>query len=95
MLQITYKQFFELSKTKPRLQKIYSQCLDSAINVARCAKEVFPDNPGPDVGELSLRGLKALAQMEGIILTGKKEIGAEYMGEILNSYGKNKIIDTE
>lgn len=85
-MQITYKEFFEKSKTKPYLQKIFNQCLTAAINVALRAKEIFPDKPEPDIGKLALTGLESLVKMEGIILTDRKEITAEYMSEIVNSY---------
>jgi len=91
MIQITYKEFFELSKTKPKLQKIFNQCFMSAIRIASCAKKIFPNELAPDVGELSLNGLEALAQTEGIVLTDRKEINAEYMSKILNSYGKKDL----
>lgn len=87
-MQITYKEFFEKSKTRPYLQKIFNQCLTAAINVALYAKEIFPDKPEPDVGDLALTGLESLARIEGIILTDRKEVTAEYMSEVINSYGR-------
>lgn len=91
MIKITYKQFFELSKTKPKLQEIFNQCFMAAIDVASCAEKTFPNKPAPDVGELSLNGLETLAQIEGIVLTDRKEINAEYMSKILNFYGKKDL----
>ena len=83
---ITYKEFFEKSKAEPRLQQLVGQCLISAIRVAKSAEQVFPDKPRADVGKLILSGIKAVGQIEGFVLVGEKEIDAEYLGEIINSY---------
>ena len=82
---LTYKEFFEKSKTEPRLQRLVGQCLISAIRVAESAKQVFPGKK-TDIGELMLSGIKTLAQIEGFVIVKKEEINAEYMSEILNSY---------
>ena len=85
-MEITYKEFFEESKNKPYLQEIVNQCVISAIEVVSRAKKLFPDKSQVDAGELTLNGLATLAKIEGITLTDREEITAEYMAGVLNSY---------
>jgi len=83
---ITYKEFYEKSKTEPRLQQLVGQCLMSALKVAKKAEKVFPNSPKADIGYLILSAIKTIGQIEGFVLVGEEEIDAEYMSEILNSY---------
>ncbi len=85
-MEITYKEFFEKSKNKPNLQGLINRCAIAAIKTVLKAKEVFPDKPPVDAGELMLSGLATLAKTENIILTNREEITAEYMAGVLNSY---------
>ncbi len=89
-MELTYKKFFEISKTEPSLQKLVNASLIAAIKVSKTAMEVFPDKPTPDVGKLMLGGLKTICKMIDFELVNKEEITADYMGEILNSYGTKK-----
>lgn len=88
-MEITYKEFFEKSKNKPYLQEIVNQYVISAIEIVSRAKKLFPNKPQIDAGELILNGLATLAKLEGLILTNREEITAEYMAGVLNSYGNN------
>ena len=88
-MELTYKEFFEKSKTEPRLQQLVGQCLMSALKVSQKATIIFPDSPKADVGKLILSTIKTMGQIEGFDLVGEEEIDAEYMGGILNSYGAN------
>ena len=89
-MKITYKEFFEKSKNKPNLQRLINRCAIAAIKTVFEAKEVFPDKPQIDAGELMLNGLASLAKIEGIILTDREEIDAEYMAEIFKAYREGK-----
>jgi hypothetical protein len=50
------------------------------------AKRLRPDGPDVDLGIVALDALAFLAKREGILLTGKEEITAEYIAEIINFY---------
>lgn len=84
-MEITYKELFEKSKEEPRLQSLVGSVFVASIKVALRAEQVLGKRF--DSGELMLKGLDRIAGLEGFTLINREEITAEYMAEILNSYG--------
>jgi len=84
-MEITYKKFFEKAKEKPFLQRLILDCFSTAIKTTLIAKQVFPNKPKVDSGELMLRTLDVICRTEGLILTDSHEITAKYMSDIINS----------
>ena len=87
-MEVTYREFFEKAKEEPRLQKLVTECFLASIKVTLVSKKAFPKRPQIDAGELMLSGLATLANLEGIVLTNRDEITAEYMANILNTCGR-------
>lgn len=85
--RISFMDFFEKSKTEPKLQRLVSEVFRTAIMTGATAKRLRPDGPEVDLGLVALDTLAYLAKREDIILTGKEEITSEYIGTLINSYG--------
>ncbi|KKM73446.1 hypothetical protein LCGC14_1410440 [marine sediment metagenome] len=86
-MEITYKELFEKSKDEPRLQSLVGMTFTTSLKMASKAERILGMSK-VDAGGLMLKALSTIAGLEGFTLTGRDEITAEYMAEILNSYGQ-------
>ena len=85
-VKITYKEFFEKSKTDKGLQKLIGECFVTSIELCIRAEKVFPNMQKQDAGELMLNGIEAVLKLIDVTLIGREEITAEYMAGIINYY---------
>jgi len=84
MKQMTYMEFFEKAKSHNAMKSVIIQCFITAI------KMVIKTNNNIDVGDLVLNTLSTMTKtFNGIELTDKDQITAEYMSGVLNQYSDN------
>lgn len=88
-IEITFKEFFERSRNNIYLQQIINNAIISAIKINEIAKQTIENYKDEDVGNLALNGVQLLCELNGIILTNKEEITAEYIADLIDSYGTN------
>ncbi len=81
-MNLTYKEFFEKSKSHPEMQRII---IESFVTATKMVVRIHDENI--DIGDLVLNAIATMAELfSGVKLINKEEITAEYMAEILNQY---------
>ena len=87
---VSFKEFFEKSKKHPELRQLVTQCFTTSIMTGVTAKRLRPSGANVDLGIVALNTMETLAKLNGIILTEKEEITAEYIEALFKSYGERE-----